>query len=121
MASFHIRKVANKVGLAWCNYPLQSVDDRISDSFIADQQLLIVGEVYYYDGPTFQLINNKFLASKELWSGNYWLNFGNRAHIRKTFFRYEMKSSVNSCAHIQNPKQLSNMAFGYPKGFSDCL
>ncbi len=48
---------------------------------IADKQLLIVGEVVLM----IVQINNQFLASKELLSANYWLNFGYRAHICKTF------------------------------------
>ena len=85
MASFHSRKVANKVGLAWCHYPLQSPDDPINAYCYRRSAVIDCLRSGTYDGPTYQLINNQFLASKELLSANYWLNFGYRAHICKTF------------------------------------
>ena len=32
-ASFDIRKVTNRVGLVWCNYPLQSIDNPLINAY----------------------------------------------------------------------------------------
>ncbi len=69
MASFHIRKLANKVGLAWCHYPLQSPDDPINAYCCRRSAVIDCPRSGTYDGPTYQLINNQVLGSKELLSG----------------------------------------------------
>ncbi len=70
MASFHIQKVANEIGMAWFNYPHQSVDDPIKAYCYCRSAVIDCQRSGTYDGPTYQLINNQFLASKELLSGN---------------------------------------------------
>ncbi len=67
MTIFHIRKVGNKVGLAWCHYPLQSPDDPIKAYCYRRSVVIDCRRSGTFDGPTYQLINNQFLASKESW------------------------------------------------------